>query len=77
MKRYPILEVCARIEGHKVQQQMLREYCQEFDDWQGLLERAAQIPGTQYYFNCFLPIANCKMLCHRNSLTKEENEVHP
>ena len=40
MKRYPILEVCARIEGHAVQQQMLREYCRGFDDWQGLLERA-------------------------------------
>lgn len=40
MKRYPILEVCARIEGHEVQRQMLREYCKDFADWQGLLERA-------------------------------------
>src|SRR5210317_1015807 len=40
MKRYPILEVCARIEGHAVQQQILRESCRGFDDWQGLLERA-------------------------------------
>lgn len=40
MKRYPILEVCTRIEGHAVQQQMLREYCCGFDDWRGLLERA-------------------------------------
>ena len=40
MKRYPILEVCARIEGHPVQQQLLRSYCSGFNDWQGLLERA-------------------------------------
>lgn len=40
MKRYPILEVCARIEGHAVQQKMLRDYCKDFDDWQGLLQRA-------------------------------------
>ncbi|MBM9520572.1 nucleotidyltransferase family protein [Desulforhopalus vacuolatus] len=40
MKRYPILEVCARVEGHEVQHQMLREYCQNFNDWQGLLVRA-------------------------------------
>ncbi|WP_458774623.1 nucleotidyltransferase family protein [Desulforhopalus sp. 52FAK] len=38
MKRYPILEVCARIEGHEIQHQILREYCRGFDDWQGLLE---------------------------------------
>jgi hypothetical protein len=40
MKRYPILEVCARVEGHTVQHQILREYCHKFQDWQGLLERA-------------------------------------
>jgi hypothetical protein len=40
MKRYPILEICARVEGHAVQHQMLRDYCREFKDWQGLLERA-------------------------------------
>lgn len=40
MKHYPILEVCARIEGHAAQHQMLHEYCRNFDDWQGLLERA-------------------------------------
>lgn len=40
MKRYSILEVCARIEGHAAQHQMLQEYCRGFDDWQGLLERA-------------------------------------
>jgi hypothetical protein len=40
MKRYPIVELCARIEGHAVQQQMISKYCENFDDWQGLLERA-------------------------------------
>lgn len=40
MKRYPILEVCARVEGHAKQQQLLRDYCKNFDDWQGLLECA-------------------------------------
>lgn len=40
MTRYPILEVCARIKSHAVQQKMLREYCRSFDDWQGVLERA-------------------------------------
>lgn len=40
MKRYPILEVCARIDGHEVQHQMLQAYCKTFDDWQGLLESA-------------------------------------
>lgn len=40
MKRYPLLEVCARIEGHDIQHQLLRDYCAEFADWQGLLEQA-------------------------------------
>ncbi len=40
MKRYQILDVCARIEGHAVQHQMLREYCSVFQDWEGLLQRA-------------------------------------
>lgn len=40
MRRYPILEVCARIEGHALQHQMLREFCRKFTDWQGLVEQA-------------------------------------
>lgn len=40
MKRYPILEVCARVDGHADQYQLLRELCQGFDDWADLLEQA-------------------------------------
>ena len=40
MKRYPLLELCARIEGHAAQHQMLREYCHTFEDWLGMLECA-------------------------------------
>jgi hypothetical protein len=40
MKRSPLLDACARIEGHAVQHSLLREYCRGFLDWQNLLERA-------------------------------------
>lgn len=40
MKRYPLLDVCARIDGHPVQHEMLREYCRGFADWESLIERA-------------------------------------
>lgn len=40
MKRYPILELCARIEGHAVLHQLLRDSCKTFQDWQGLLQQA-------------------------------------
>lgn len=40
MIRYPILDICARIEGHKKQYNMLREYCRVCDDWNGLLQQA-------------------------------------
>lgn len=38
--RYPILDVCARIEGHTVQYDMLQKYCHGFEDWHGLLVQA-------------------------------------
>ena len=38
--RYPILDLCARIEGHEVQYNMLKNLCRTFDDWHGLLEQA-------------------------------------
>jgi len=38
--RYPILDVCARIEGHELQYDMLKGYCCGFRDWHGLLEQA-------------------------------------
>lgn len=40
MNRYRILELCARIECHNQQRKLLRESCQGFDDWKGLLNRA-------------------------------------
>ena len=40
MKRYPILDICARIDGHEVQHQKLRSYCHEFQDWENLLTQA-------------------------------------
>ncbi|MEN8190452.1 MAG: nucleotidyltransferase family protein [Thermodesulfobacteriota bacterium] len=40
MTRYPILELCARVEGHEYQHQLLREQCQGFSDWQPLLDQA-------------------------------------
>ena len=40
MIRYPILDVCARIEGHELQHKILRENCRDFDDWQGLLTQS-------------------------------------
>lgn len=40
MSRYPILDVCARVEGHQQQHNMLYGYCRECDDWQGLLKQA-------------------------------------
>jgi len=42
MKRYPILEICARVKGHKAQHNMLRDSCRDFKDWEGLLQRAEQ-----------------------------------
>lgn len=40
MKRYPILELCARVDGHTAQHQLLHAQCKSFDDWQGLLIQA-------------------------------------
>lgn len=40
MSCYPILNLCARLNGHKRQQNQLREKCFGFDDWQGLLKLA-------------------------------------
>ncbi|MFT5701995.1 MAG: hypothetical protein ACI8ZB_004900 [Desulforhopalus sp.] len=37
---YPILDVCARTHGHPAQHQMLREYCDAFEDWNALLQQA-------------------------------------
>lgn len=38
--RYPILDLCARIEGHKVQHDILQKYCHTFEDWLDLLRQA-------------------------------------
>ncbi len=38
MKRCRLLEICARIDGHPVQHQMLRQECENFNGWQELLE---------------------------------------
>jgi len=40
MKRFPILDICARIEGHKAQHAMLQGYCHDFMDWEELLHHA-------------------------------------
>jgi hypothetical protein len=40
VKRYPFLDVCSRVEGHAFQHKMLRQYCSDFHDWEGLLECA-------------------------------------
>lgn len=40
MIRFPILDICARVEGHEVQHAMLREYCHDFTTWDTLLEHA-------------------------------------
>jgi len=40
MIRYPLLELCARIDGHPLQHERLKEQCRNFHDWQGLLEFA-------------------------------------
>lgn len=42
MTRFPILDLCARIEGHKIQHHLLREHCRNFSDWQELLIQAEQ-----------------------------------
>jgi len=39
MKRYPLLDVCARIDGHPAQHEMLRIRSRVFSDWNNLLER--------------------------------------
>lgn len=38
--RYPLLNVCARIEGHEEQHHMLQKYCCTFEDWHDLLQQA-------------------------------------
>ena len=40
MTDYPILDICARIEGHELQHELLREYCRQVTDWEGLLLKA-------------------------------------
>lgn len=40
MKRYPLLDVCARIEGHKLQHRLLREYCRQVTSWEEVLSQA-------------------------------------
>ncbi|PHR26210.1 MAG: hypothetical protein COA36_12740 [Desulfotalea sp.] len=40
MTQYPILEICARVEGHPVQWQILRQHCRQFKDWQDMLKYA-------------------------------------
>jgi len=40
MTRFPILDLCARIEGHEIQHRLLREHCRTFSDWKALLIRA-------------------------------------
>ncbi len=40
MIRHPILDVCARIEGHKIQHQLLRDYCLNVTNWEEVLLQA-------------------------------------
>ncbi|SDP40328.1 nucleotidyltransferase domain-containing protein [Desulforhopalus singaporensis] len=47
MIRYPLLDVCARIDGHNTQHNMLREYCRDFSDWENMVacaEREGMAP---------------------------------
>lgn len=40
MTRYPLLEVCARLDGHTRQHELLHKYCRTINNWQGLLKQA-------------------------------------
>ena len=40
MHRFPILDICARIEGHQVQHALLQQYCRSFTNWEELLHLA-------------------------------------
>ena len=44
MKRFLLLETCARITGNSAQHEKLRGFCQEFSDWENLL-RQAELEG--------------------------------
>lgn len=38
--RIPLLDVCARIEGHAIQHKLVHRFSSEVEDWQSLLQRA-------------------------------------
>ena len=40
MSRFPILDICARLDGHAHQQKLLIEYCRNFTEWHALLSKA-------------------------------------
>ena len=40
MPRYPILDACARLDGHGDQQKLLIDQCRHFTDWHPLLSKA-------------------------------------
>lgn len=40
MQRFPILEICARVDGHAHQQKLLIECCRDFTEWHALLSKA-------------------------------------
>jgi hypothetical protein len=40
MSRFPILDICARLDGHAQQQKLLIEYCRDFTEWHALLSKA-------------------------------------
>ena len=42
MIRFPLLDACARIEGHDAQHKLLNEHCLQFSDWKNLLIQAEQ-----------------------------------
>lgn len=60
MNRYPILDLCARVNGHKVQYEMLAELCDGFTDWDGLFQHAED-EGMSPLLHKHLTESKCKI----------------
>lgn len=58
MTRYPLLEICARIDGHSFQHDLLRKYCRNVENWPDILQGAEQ-HGMSPLLNRHLTQANC------------------
>lgn len=60
MKRYPILDLCARVNGHQAQYKKLAELCDGFTDWDNLFQHAEN-EGMSPLLHKHLTESKCKI----------------